>query len=183
VEQYHQMAEVGILKDGDPVELLEGRLFRKITKNRRHSYVTQELLELLRGQLPQGWFLETQEPIVLASGEPEPDLTLLRGTRQQFRARKPSASDVHLVVEVSESTLSEDLNTKRRSYAAASIAHYWIVNLIDNRIEWYAEPSGGVPESASYRQQVNYPLGSTLVFPLDGNELRVVVDEKLIPAE
>lgn len=183
VEQYHQLADAGILKDGDPVELLEGRLFRKMTKNRRHSFVTQELLELLRSQLPAGWFLETQEPIVLPSGEPEPDLTLLRGTRQQFRAQKPSAADVHLVVEVSDSTLPDDKKLKLPTYAAASIAHYWIVNLIDNRIEWYADPTGGIESNATYRQRVDYPLGSTLVFPLDGKELRVVVDDQLIPTE
>ena len=183
VEQYHRMAEVGILKDGDPVELLEGRLIKKMTKNRRHSHATSQLRRQLEKQLTGNMFLDSQEPVELSGSEPEPDLIIVRGDIQRFSQTKPAALDVPLLIEVSDSTLAYDQNGKLRLYAAGLIAHYWIVNLIDNRIEWYSEPSGGVPETASYRQHANYPLGSTLVFPLDGVELRVVVDEKLIPLE
>ncbi len=91
--------------------------------------------------------------------------------------------DVALLIEVSDSTLVYDQNGKLRIYAAGLVAHYWIVNLVDDRVEWYSDPSGGTPETATYRKCDYFPLGRILVFPLDGNELRVVVDEKLIPIE
>ena len=51
-----------------------------------------------------------------------------------------------LVAEVSDSSLSRDRKFKKSMYAAAGIAVYWVVNLIDQCIEVYSSPSGSDSE-------------------------------------
>jgi hypothetical protein len=65
VAQYHAMAEAGILGEDDPVELLEGWLVKKMTKHRPHSRATLRTRRALERLLTAGWYVDTQEPIVL----------------------------------------------------------------------------------------------------------------------
>ncbi len=183
VEQYHLVAKMGILKDGDPVELLEGRLVLKMKKSRKHSFANQQLRRFIQSLVPAGREVGCQDPITLSTSEPEPDLSIFRDYDDNKCQNHPVPAEVALVVEVADASLLLDQGWKLCIYAAARIPHYWIVNLIDNRIEWYADPTGGIEANATYRQRVDYPLGSTLVFPLDGKELCVMVDDKLIPTE
>jgi Uma2 family endonuclease len=74
---------------------------------------------------------------------PEPDIAWMR-VRDDYRTRRPQASDVLLLIEVSESTLAKDRIEKGRLYAEAEIAEYWIVNLIDGCLEVYRDPQEGV---------------------------------------
>jgi hypothetical protein len=64
---------------------------------------------------------------------------------------------------VSDSTLLHDRNDKGRIYARANVAVYWIVNLVDMRVEVYTDPSGPCP-APGYRQRQDYNL--TDVIPL-----------------
>ena len=48
-----------------------------------------------------------------------------------------------LVVEISDTTLGFDRSRKRELYARAGIQEYWIVNLLDCRVEVYRFPRGG----------------------------------------
>ena len=73
---------------------------------------------------------------------PEPDVMVVRGDLRQYRERLPRAEDVGLIVEVADATLYRDQEFKTTIYAQAGIPVYWLVNLIDNRIEVYSEPAG-----------------------------------------
>ncbi len=72
--------------------------------------------------------------------EPEPDIAIIRGSDADYRGRLPTAADVALLVEVSESTLRQDRGQKRTAYARAGIPVYWIVNLVDRQVEVYTRP-------------------------------------------
>ena len=65
VEQYHRMAEAGVLKDSDRVELIEGLLVRKMTKNERHLTTSWRILYALIRGLPAGWIAVPESPLVL----------------------------------------------------------------------------------------------------------------------
>lgn len=80
VAQYHEMVRYGILTEEDRVELLEGVLVPKMSKNPPHTTATGLILEAIRPLLPPGWFLNSQEPVTLDDGEPEPDY----GHRQDY---------------------------------------------------------------------------------------------------
>ncbi len=139
VEQYHRMVKSGAFSEDDRLELIEGWVVRKMAKGPGHEYATGRLEELLRDQLLPGWHVRNQAPITLARSEPEPDLSVTRGRRVDYRERHPSAADVILVVEVSDTTLATD-RLKGRTYGDAGIPQYWIVNLPERRVEVYADP-------------------------------------------
>jgi Uma2 family endonuclease len=141
VAQYHAMAQAGILQEDDRLELLEGWLVAKMTKNPPHRISTKLLRQALEQLIPQGWYVDSQEPITLADSEPEPDVAVIRGNTTDYRDRHPDAASVALVVEVADATLERDRGIKQRIYARAGIPVYWILNLRDRQLEVYTQPA------------------------------------------
>jgi Uma2 family endonuclease len=182
VEQYHAMIREGILKDGDPVELVEGILVRKMTKNPPHTFATQALRDLLPHLLRPGWFVNDQEPVTLDDGEPEPDVAVIRGDRRQYLAQgqHPGPGDTALAVEVADSSLGFDQTHKARSYGRAGVPVYWIVNLIDRRVQVYTGPTGPA-DQPGYAHRQDFGPGEEAPVVLDGQEIgRVRVGDLLL---
>lgn len=166
VSQYHHMIAAGILTDDDPVELLEGWLITRMPKNPSHRLVTQLTRETLAQLLPAGWYVDAQEPITMEDSEPEPDLVIVRGERRRYTDRHPGAADVAVVVEVSDTTLQRDRTLKQRLYARGSIPIYWIINLVERKIEVYTQPSGPA-EAPAYQHRQDYDMTDTLPLVVD----------------
>ncbi len=141
VANYHTMREVGIFDEDDQIELLEGCLVAKMTKNPPHRLSTGLLQDALLAIMPVNYHLNVQEPITLIDSEPEPDLTIVRGKRLDYRDRHPAAADVVLVIEVSDATLERDRTIKQRIYARSNISIYWILNLRDRQLEVFTQPT------------------------------------------
>jgi Uma2 family endonuclease len=180
VQQYLAMVEAGILTEDDPVELLEGWLVEKKTKNPPHLVATGLLLDLLPPLLPGGWLLSVQDPVATVDSVPEPDAAVIRGARRDYRERRPAAADVALVVEVADSSLQQDRGAKKRLYARAGIAVYWIVNLVEDQIEVYTEPSGP-RRRPDYRRHQDYGLDELIPVVLDGAEVGRLAVRDLLP--
>ena len=174
VAQYHTMLQVGILEEGDRIELLEGILVAKMTKNPPHRISTKLIREALENITPDGWYVDSQEPITLVDSEPEPDVVIIRGKTTDYRDRHPVAADVVLVIEVADSTLERDRTTKQRIYARAGIAIYWILNLRDRQLEVYTEPLAATSEEEAHYGQCTIftETASVSVFWLDGSSDR-----------
>jgi len=141
VDQYHAMIDAGVLTEDDPVELIEGILVYKMPRKPRHSFVISKLVKAFRGLLPQGYFIRVQDPVTLKTGEPEPDLVVVRGTEDDFESKHPGPDDSALIIEVSDATLRIDRGMKLRSYAKAVIQHYWIVDLAHRCVEVCSRPN------------------------------------------
>jgi Uma2 family endonuclease len=180
VAQYQAMAKHGILTSEDRVELIQGYLVAKMTKNPPHAISTALVRDALQHLLPSGWHSRTQDPITLTDSEPEPDTAVIRGQLRDYRSRHPGPGDVALVVEVADSTIAYDRNVKKPVYAAASIPTYWIVNLEDNHLEVYTDPGGPgtQPDYASY--QILQPTDPVAVV-LDGHEVGRILVRDLLP--
>jgi Uma2 family endonuclease len=165
------------------VELVEGRLVTKMPKNPTHTLATGLLRKALEGIAPSGWHVDSQEPVTLSDGEPEPDAMVVRGDMRDYRDHHPGPMDVALIVEVSDSTLEYDRTEKNRNYARASIPVYWILNLRDRRLEVYSEPTGSVdpPDQPSYRQVTLYGPDQTVPVVLGGNEVARIAMQNLLP--
>src|SRR4051794_16444384 len=71
VEQYHEMVRQGILGSDDRVDLLEGWLVRKMSKNPPHRMATKLLTRALEAVVPSGWYVDSQEPFTTDTSEPE----------------------------------------------------------------------------------------------------------------
>lgn len=177
VEQYHEMIRAGILTADDQVELLEGWLVAKMPKKPQHRIATRLTQKALEAVVPDGWYVDAQEPITLTDSEPEPDVMIVRGATQDYHDRHPHADEIALVVEISDSTLERDRSTKKRMYARAGIPVYWIVNLVDNTCEVYNAPSVA---DADYQQIDIYDLTGTLPVVIEEREIGTVRVQDLL---
>jgi len=101
VGQYHAMIRAGELESGATIELLEGWLVTKMTKSPPHSAATAKTRRRLNEILPDGWSVDAQEPVTTADSEPEPDVAVIRGLREDYVERHPGPEDVGLLVEKS----------------------------------------------------------------------------------
>ena len=103
-----------------------------------------------------------------------------RGDETAYLARHPSAGDVGLVVEVADPSLLRDQRDKTRIYARAAIPVYWIINLVDRRVEVYTQPSGptAVPAYGAFQ---TYQPGDAVPLVLDGATVGSVPAADLLP--
>jgi Uma2 family endonuclease len=168
IEQYHEMVRAGIVTDEDRVELLEGWLVAKMSKNPPHVIVTKRVQRALDALLPEGFHTRTQDPITLADSEPEPDVVVTRGNEEQYRERHPGPQETPLIVEVADSTLVRDRGMKLEIYAAAGIPVYWIINLLDQQIEVYEAP---VTQPAGYKPPSILKAGQVVPVTIDGQRV------------
>lgn len=136
------MVRSGVLTDDDRVELLEGVLVEKMSKNPKHRIATRRTCDALRECLPAGWYADEQAPVTTADSEPEPDISIVRGQTTDYADRHPGPQDVAMVVEVADSSLARDRGLKKRIYARARIANYWLIDLQARTVEVYQQPCG-----------------------------------------
>jgi Uma2 family endonuclease len=179
VAEYHSMVEKGIFKSGEPYELLDGQLVKKLTVNPPHSYTVYGLTDLLSNLLPEWLLLRIQQPVTLKESEPEPDLAVCIGPRSRYRATHPSPTDLLLVIEVADSSLTEDRTTRMRVYAEAKIVQYWIVNLADRQVEVHTNPRRG--KNPGYRDRVVFAESSDLPLVLHGSNCGTLAVNELLP--
>ena len=162
VAQYDAMAAAGILTPEDRLELLDGWLVEKMTKKPPHRIATRRVVDALTAIVPEGWYVDSQEPIVTLDSEPEPDCAVIVGDTGDYAESNPPASAVGLVVEVSDDSLVRDRDTKGPIYARAGIPEFWIVNVVDDRLEIYTEPRGEGAE-ARYVRRTDHETGEVTV--------------------
>src|SRR5215471_9440217 len=108
VAEYHKLIEIGILTEDDNLELLEGYLVHKMSRNPPHDAAIQKGNKKLLRLLPPGWDLRVQSAITLTDSVPEPDFAIVRGDETTYATRHPGLADIGLVIEVAESTLPGD---------------------------------------------------------------------------
>ncbi len=180
VAEYHQMIVAGILREDEPVELLEGWLVLKMTRNPPHDLAVGLLEDEIIRCLPAGWFRRGQCAVTTADSEPEPDVAVARGQRRDYGTRHPGPGDLALAAEVADSSLEGDRTIKARIYARASIPTYWIVNLPDHQVEVYTNPTGPTAEP-HYQQQQVYRPGDLVPLVLDGQEVARIAVTDLLP--
>jgi Uma2 family endonuclease len=141
LDEYHRLAELGFFHEDDRVELIRGEIIQMAAKGTPHTTCCRNLLEELAGLVAGRAKLQCQDPITLPSNsEPEPDFTILRKRGDNYLSAHPTPLDILLVIEIADSTLKYDQETKLPLYAEAGISDYWIFNLVKNYLETYSEP-------------------------------------------
>jgi len=143
VDEYYRMAEAGILRPEERVELLNGEIFRMSPIGSRHAATVDIFTEWLVAGVGKRAVVRVQNPVRLDSGaEPEPDLALLRLPRSRYRTAHPGPQDVLLLIEVSDTTLAFDRDVKLPLYAVAGIPEVWITDLGGERMLVHRDPRG-----------------------------------------
>jgi Uma2 family endonuclease len=141
--EYHRMAEAGVFGPEPRVELLEGVIVEKMTKNPPHVIATDLIDNLLHRLVPADYFVSMGNPVAIAErdSEPEPDAAVVRGTPRDYIGRRRTARDAALVVEVADSSYDVDSRVKAAVYAAAGVPVYWLLDLNRRRLEIHADPT------------------------------------------
>jgi len=181
VKQFLAMIDAGIFPHDAHVELLGGILIEMMVKGDPHDYALDAIAQELRRLTPEGWLLREDKSLQLGlRSRPEPDVAVVRGPRRKYHQRTPQARETALVVEVSSSTYAYDRGEKWRAYAWARIPIYWIVNLDQNQIEVYTEPTGR-GKKALYRSSQTFPIDSEIPVVIDGQDMGRIIVKDILP--
>lgn len=172
VDDIEGMVRSGILHHGERVELIEGQIVEMHAMGTRHIWAVNRLCRIFNRR--DDVQVSPQNTLELHNHSgPEPDIVVLSVSVSE--AHRPTAGDTLLVVEVADTSLVYDRQTKGPLYARAGVPEYWLVDLNDERIEQYREPS-----AAGYRAMHLFLRGETLS-PVFAPDLTVQVDDVLGP--
>lgn len=180
VHQYQQVVKAGILTANDKVELLEGLIVERLPRTPLEDSTVDRVFGVLFASRPAGWNIRVRGSVVLSDSQPEPDFAVVRERRDDYMARHPGPADVGLLVEVADSSLLRDLQDKTRIHARAGILVYWVVNLVDRKVEVFSgpDPSANPP---AYRTRQAYDPGDPVPLVLDGTAVGSVPAADLLP--
>jgi Uma2 family endonuclease len=148
--EYERLADLGMFA-GQRVELVEGEIRVMAAQKNAHVVAVALVEEALRAAFGPGFWVRVQAPLTLSSiSAPEPDLAVVPGTARDYTAHPTGAL---LVVEVADATLLYDQRQKSGVYAAAGIADYWIVDLVNRRLVVHRQAAPSAAEPAEIRYQ------------------------------
>ena len=163
LEEFFTMGEAGLFKD-QRVELIDGEVIVLPPQGKAHSQAVRRLTERLVLQFHGRAFVSTQCPLILDGVGKlylEPDLALLHLPQERYDEKVVEPADVQLIIEISDSTLSDDRTDKLKRYADNGVLEYWIFNVGSAKLEVYREPEGG-----RYTTQLEFDAGQR-VAPLE----------------
>jgi Uma2 family endonuclease len=174
-DEYHRMADAGVFQN-QRVELIEGEVFDMAPQNAPHFRAIDKTQEALRSVFPasSNW-VRAQGPLNLSiHSEPEPDVSVSAGRRDDHPDHPTTAL---LIVEVSDSTLRFDRETKSTVYARTGIREYWIVNIPERQLEVHRNPVGSGEDARYSIREVLKP--SDTVAPLAAPQAKIRVADLL----
>ena len=135
VNQYDQMIEAGIFTKNDRVELIRQR--GDCAENAQQStsfWDHQSTASIARPADPESRHPRRSEPDCLKDSQPEPDVSVLPISPDDYFTQHPIPADVFVLIEVSDSSLDRDLDVKVPLYAENNVPEYWIVNLDNDMV-------------------------------------------------
>ena len=176
VDEFERIIASGSLNEPKKVELIDGYVVTKMAKIAEHGFSTKEILKGLERLLPPGWTSRQEQPVRIPPyDEPEPDITIVRGSDADYRHRIPEAGEVGLLVEVSRTNVTAD-REQGNIYGRAGIPVYWIVNLVDRHVEVYTNPG-----PAGYSSRQDFASGGRVPVVIDGRLAGEIAVDDILP--
>lgn len=144
VDEYYKMAEVGILKSEDRVELINGEIYQMSPIGSRHAAIVDHLAVVLKELFERNIIVRVQNPIRIDNtNEPQPDISLLKYRSDYYSSSHPGPADVLTIMEIAGSSLKFDQEVKAPLYATYDIQEYWIIDIENNEIQVFSNPKDG----------------------------------------
>lgn len=138
VQVYHKLCEIS--PEFISTELIEGVVFKKMTKSTEHSFFSELLVDLISRCLPGGVYIRVEKPLTIGNSEPEPDIAVVKGDMFTYKNENPTTA--LLVIEIARTSAIFD-RLKVSVYAKANIPNYWIVHTVKKQVEVYSTPKSG----------------------------------------
>jgi Uma2 family endonuclease len=127
VEEYHRMAEAGILRPQDRVELIDGEVIQMSPAGHRHRVRLLRAATLLGRGFGDRALISCQTDLKLnAWTEPQPDISILKPRADFYAGQDWTVEDVLFVMEISDTSLRYDRQVKVPLFAAAGVSEVWI---------------------------------------------------------
>jgi Uma2 family endonuclease len=171
VQEYHLMAEAGVFRDDERVELIEGEIIQMAAIGRRHAARVDRLARMF-SRIPESLVIfRVQNPICLNdNSEPQPDIALVQPRADFYEESLPNSGDILLLVEVADSTVDFDRTVKVPNYANSGIQEVWLWDLEENCLEVYREPTAN-----GYSSMQKFE-GGEIISPLAFPDFEVSID-------
>jgi Uma2 family endonuclease len=138
LEEYHRLGELN--ENGRRTELIRGIVIEKISKSPLHTGLAKRLYDAIAAQLPSGFVVRQEAPITLADSEPEPEVSVVRGSEAELFRSHPHTAELVIEVAVCSAALDRE---NASLYAEARAKEYWIVLGVERQVEVYRHPKNG----------------------------------------
>ena len=146
-DEFQHMEDVGIFPPDKRFELIRGEIIQMAEPTRLHAGRVNKLNRLFTSKLGETVIVSVQNEMVIKNltpmSRPKPDVALLKPMPEFFGPFAPEPHEVLLLVEISDTTIRYDQDTKAPVYAEAGVCEYWILNIPESVLEVYADPVEG----------------------------------------
>ena len=140
-KDYHTMIDAGILREDDPLELINGQIIQQMPIGTAHAGMVNRINQLLTSRVSGRYVVAVQNPIALNEfSEPEPDIALLQPREDFYANSHPTPQDIALIIEVADTSLGFDREDKIPLYAMCGVPEVWIVDLPTKAIHVFRRP-------------------------------------------
>jgi Uma2 family endonuclease len=144
MEEYHRIADARIFPIDARTELIDGEIIEMVPIGAPHAGITKRLINLFTSVVRDKAIIDAQDPVVLGVySEPQPDLALLRWRDDFYVKSHPRSGDILLLVEIADTTLDYDRDTKIPLYAQAGVSEVWLIDLKGKRVDIFRQPEDG----------------------------------------
>ncbi len=171
VEEFQRMGEAGIIAPGERVELIDGEVYKMTPVGPRHIWSVIYLSKYFVNLADDDLYVSPQSGVNIGTTQVYPDFAILRLREGKLPGQVPEAEDCALLVEVADSSVGFDLDSKSRMYAEASIPEYWVLDLPKDRVVVHRRARAGV-----YREIVEYGANESFVTTAFGGRTIAVGD-------
>lgn len=173
LKEYHKLIEIGLLKEEENLELIQGEILEMAAKGTFHVVCCANLYQELVIQIRNLAIVRSQEPVsLLSKSEPEPDLVILKNKEDKYLSGHPTEKDIILIIEIADSSLKYDQEVKLPLYGEAGINNYWLFNLKDQQLESYSIPYQKRNGDYGYSKLEIYLSNQEIYLP-DFNDLKL----------
>ncbi|HET9492720.1 MAG TPA: Uma2 family endonuclease [Chloroflexia bacterium] len=173
-DQFHRMAEIGLLKKDQRVELIDGEVVYMSLVSKRQAGVVNRVVALLHRLLGEDAIVAVQNPMSVAKyTEAYPDIAALALRDDYYASELPTPADARLIIEVADTSLAYDRDVKVPLYAHGGVPEVWVVDLNGDVVHVYRKP-----EEGAYTEARTLTRGDTL--PLPGTPGAVVKVEDIL---
>ena len=176
VKEYHKLGEIDFFNPEERLELIEGNIIKISAKGTVHASATRRTASLLHNLVGNQAAVYNKSPIALDdNSEPEPDIAVVRIDPFDYATHHPTPSEVYLIIEVADSSLTFDREIKAKIYARSGIADYWVLNVGDRQLHVFREPTEN-----GYQSEVI--LGETAsISPIEFPAFNIAIQAMLPP--
>jgi len=148
IDEFQLIEDAGIFPPDSRFELIRGEIIEMADPTGPHIGRVNKLNRLFTSRLGETVIVSVQNAVrirrILPMSRPRPDIALLKPLPELFGSFEPTPEDVLLLVEISDTTVRYDTNTKTPLYAEAGIPEYWILNIGKQVLEVRSDPADGV---------------------------------------